>query len=39
MRRAADDPEDLVAVVEQELSQVGAVLAGDARDERAAGGS
>ena len=32
--RAADHAEDLVALVEQELGQVGPVLAGDARDQR-----
>ena len=33
-RRAANDPVHLVALVEQELGEVGAVLAGDAGDER-----
>ena len=34
---AAHHADDLVALVEQELGEVGAVLAGDAGDERALG--
>ena len=34
---AADHADHLVALVEQELGEVGAVLAGDAGDERALG--
>ncbi len=32
--RAPDDPVDFVAFLEQQIGQVAAVLAGDARDER-----
>ena len=37
VERAPDHADDLVALVEQELGEVGAVLAGDAGDERALG--
>ena len=33
--QAADDAEDFVALLEQQLREVGAVLAGDAGDQRA----
>src|SRR5215204_2606646 len=35
MARAADDAKDFVAVLEQELGEIGTVLPGDAGDQRA----